>query len=56
MGGGGAAFDDQGRLVCADTDPSHVAYCGWTPAEDGNFTLVVRNPGATDAHYALMTN
>ena len=25
-------YDDKGRLVCSDTDISHIAYCGWTPA------------------------
>ena len=49
-------LDDQGRLVCADSHPSHVAYCGWTPAEDGHFTLVVENRGTSETHYALMTN
>jgi hypothetical protein len=48
--------DDQGRLVCSDTDVSHIAYCGWTPAEGGTFTLRVVNKGPTGADYALMTN
>lgn len=48
--------DDQGRLVCSDTDVSHIAYCGWTPAEGGTFTLRVVNKGPTSADYALMTN
>lgn len=49
-------YDDQGRLVCSDTDISHIAYCGWTPAEGGTFTLKVENKGPTSAAYALMTN
>lgn len=48
--------DDKGRLVCSDTDISHIAYCGWTPAEGGSFTLKVENKGPTAAAYALMTN
>ncbi|MFP5479688.1 MAG: hypothetical protein ACLGIE_08380 [Alphaproteobacteria bacterium] len=48
--------DDQGRLVCSDTDISHIAYCGWTPAAGGSFTLRVDNKGPSDAPYALMTN
>jgi hypothetical protein len=48
--------DDQGRLVCSDTDASHIAYCGWTPASAGSFILRVANKGPTSAAYALMTN
>ena len=49
-------YDDRGRLVCSDTDISHIAYCGWTPATPGTFTLKVENKGPTSAAYALMTN
>jgi hypothetical protein len=49
-------YDDKGRLVCSDTDISHIAYCGWTPASAGNFTLKVENKGPASADYALMTN
>lgn len=49
-------YDDLGRLVCSDTDISHIAYCGWTPAKEGTFTLKVENKGPASAAYALMTN
>lgn len=49
-------LDDRGRLVCSDTDISHIAYCGWTPAAGGTFTLKVENKGPISAAYALMTN
>ncbi|MCU0829851.1 MAG: hypothetical protein MUE52_21365 [Tabrizicola sp.] len=49
-------YDDKGRLVCSDTDISHIAYCGWTPAQPGTFTLKVENKGPASAAYALMTN
>ncbi len=49
-------LDDKGRLVCSDTDVSHIAYCGWTPAAGGTFTLKVENKGPSSANYALMTN
>jgi hypothetical protein len=49
-------LDAAGLVVCADTDVSHVAYCGWTPATDGDFVLVIENAGAVAADYALMTN
>ncbi len=51
-----SVYDDRGRLVCSDTDISHIAYCGWTPATAGTFTLKVDNKGPTAAAYALMTN
>ncbi|NJM84157.1 MAG: hypothetical protein HC844_18440 [Tabrizicola sp.] len=51
-----AIYDHRGRLVCSDTDVSHIAYCGWTPAEGGTFTLKVDNKGPLAANYALMTN
>jgi hypothetical protein len=49
-------YDARGRLVCSDTDISHIAYCGWTPADGGTFTLKVENKGPASAAYALMTN
>lgn len=49
-------YDDKGRLVCSDTDISPIAYCGWTPATEGSFTLKVENKGPVGADYALMTN
>jgi hypothetical protein len=48
--------DASGTLVCADTHASHVAYCAWTPATDGVFTVTILNPGSAPADYALMTN
>jgi hypothetical protein len=48
--------DAQGRLVCADTDRSHIAYCGWRPDATGAFTLTVENRGGSATGYALMTN
>lgn len=49
-------YDAEGRLVCSDTDPSPISYCGWRPAEEGEFTIKVENNGYTDAGYSLMTN
>lgn len=48
--------DARGRLVCADTDGSHIAYCGWRPDATGAFTLKVENRGNAPTGYALMTN
>lgn len=49
-------LDAAGHVVCTDSDQSHIAYCGWTPAEDGAFVLKIENAGALPADYALMTN
>ena len=49
-------YDAQGRLVCSDTDASHIAYCGWRPEDTGSFTMKVENHGPQGAKYALMTN
>ncbi len=49
-------LDSKGRLVCSDTDASHIAYCGWRPDSTGNFVMKVENNGPASAKYALMTN
>jgi len=49
-------LDAGGHVVCTDADKSHIAYCGWTPATDGEFILVIENAGALPADYALLTN
>lgn len=49
-------LDGTGRLVCADTDPSPIAYCGWTAAGTADVVVQVENLGPQDTGYALMTN
>ncbi|WP_426033459.1 hypothetical protein [Cypionkella sp. TWP1-2-1b2] len=49
-------FDAKGQLVCADTNPSPIAYCGWTAAGSEGFVMQVENAGPQDTSYALMTN
>lgn len=49
-------YDAQGRLVCSDTDVSDIAYCGWRPATTSGFHVEVRNKGAAENQYALITN
>lgn len=49
-------YDAKGRLVCSDTDGSHIAYCGWRPESTEGFVLKVENKGPQGASYALMTN
>lgn len=48
--------DAQGRLVCSDTDKSHIAYCGWRPDSTAAFQIKVENRGPNGVKYALMTN
>nr|HMN87418.1 hypothetical protein [Bauldia sp.] len=38
-------YDENGNLVCSDTDSSDIAYCGWTPRWTGGFTIKVINRG-----------
>lgn len=49
-------YDAQQRLVCSDTDISAIAHCGWTPAQEAPFTVVVRNRGRGATGYSLITN
>lgn len=49
-------YDENGNLVCSDTDSSDIAYCGWTPRWTGGFTIKVINRGNSSNRYALITN
>jgi hypothetical protein len=49
-------LDAAGLVVCTDHAASHIAYCGWTPAADGAFTVQIENAGSQPADYALLTN
>jgi len=49
-------IDGMGRLICADTEVSPIAYCGWRPLDTGSFVLRVVNHGPLSTTYALMTN
>lgn len=49
-------YDENGNLVCSDTDSSDIAYCGWTPSWTGPFTIKVINRGGSSNRYALITN
>jgi hypothetical protein len=49
-------YDQNGNLICSDTDLSDIAYCGWTPRWTGGFTIKVVNRGTNSNKYALITN
>ena len=48
--------DAEGNLICMDRDPSHIAYCDWTPAHDGLFRVTVENRSDLQTDYVLITN
>ena len=48
--------DDKGTIVCQDNGSGDTALCGFTPAENGTFTVTVTNSGTTPDGYILLTN
>jgi hypothetical protein len=48
--------DASGALVCQDNGSGDSTLCGFTPAENGSFTITVSNPGTTTSTYMLLTN
>ena len=48
--------DDKGITICQDNGNGDTALCGFTPAENGSFTVTVTNPGPTPDGYMLLTN
>lgn len=49
-------YDQSGTLVCAQTDPSPISLCGWTPSATSNHKVVLENKSDTQVFYALFTN
>lgn len=48
--------DEAGHLACAEAGPADRAFCAFTPAWNGFFTVTISNPGAQPRRYRLMTN
>lgn len=48
--------DASGSLICQDNGSGISALCGFTPAQNGSFTVTVTNPGTTTGAYMLLTN
>jgi hypothetical protein len=48
--------DDNGNHICLDDGSAATALCGFTPADNGNFTVTVTNPGADPSSYVLLSN
>jgi len=49
-------YDAKGRLICSDTDPSDINYCGWTPPANGSYLVTIINKSNRSNRYSLMTN
>ncbi|MFK8033961.1 MAG: hypothetical protein AB8B94_07430 [Hyphomicrobiales bacterium] len=49
-------YDERGRLVCAQTDPSPISLCGWTPSSTSNHKVVLENKSGLQVYYAFFTN
>ena len=48
--------DETGATICRETGPADLAYCGFTPAWNGFFTVTVTNRGEAANTYRLLTN
>jgi len=48
--------DDKGAIVCQDNGSGDSALCGFTPTQNGSFTVTITNAGTTPDGYILLTN
>ena len=48
--------DDKGHSICADYGNSDSVLCGFTPLDNGEFTVTVTNSGLTGDSYTLFVN
>ena len=48
--------DDKGTIICQDNGSGDSAVCGFTPAENGTFTVTVTKASTTPDGYILLTN
>lgn len=49
-------YDENGNLICSDTDYTDVTYCSWRPSWTGPFRIEIRNLGNVYNAYRLATN
>ena len=49
-------YDENGSLVCSDTDYTDRMYCSWTPRWTGPFDIEIENLGDVYNEYRLVTN
>ena len=48
--------DENGNLICSDTDGTDQTYCSWYPRWSGVFRVSIKNYGSVYNEYTLMTN
>jgi hypothetical protein len=49
-------YDENGNLICSDTDNTDRMYCSWYPRWTGQFQIKIRNYGSVYNEYAVVTN
>jgi hypothetical protein len=49
-------YDENGNLVCSDTDYTDRLVCAWNPVWTGNFRVKISNLGRVYNEYVLLTN
>ncbi|MEO6298043.1 MAG: hypothetical protein ABIV25_13310, partial [Paracoccaceae bacterium] len=47
--------DDKGNRICEDNGSADTATCGFTPKDNGDFTVIITNSGTTPDAYLLVT-
>ena len=48
--------DAKGNPICQDNGSADTATCGFTPKDNGDFTVTITNSGITSDAYQLITN
>jgi hypothetical protein len=46
-------YDENGNLICRDTDATDTMLCRWTPAWTGVFVIEIRNLGVANRYVAM---
>ncbi|BBB26733.1 hypothetical protein [Amphritea japonica] len=49
-------YDEDGNLICSDTDRTDQMLCRWTPSWTGKFRVRIKNLGDVYNDYTLYTN
>lgn len=49
-------YDENGNMICRDTDYTDRLACEWTPRWTGNFRVVIENLGRVYNEYQIATN
>jgi hypothetical protein len=49
-------YDENGEIICSDTEPTDRAICAWYPKWTGNVRIKISNCGNVYNRYSLLTN